>query len=443
MERKTKVGVCAAMVLGFAVAMLGASPTVATQDRKAGKQTWSVDVPCPYYGELVQGVSVNGTLLLDEGCTYTEHGGTYVPHLVLRRVEDGSAVSHKVLQGWTNFVDARKDRLYDSFRSPSYAYGSASDPAFRFLRGPNAVLLIQVPWLAVVDLRSGSIVRSVLPSPDLTDPKSPALHIPISQPVPMVAAVSPDGEAIAVASNLGKRSRAFIFNSDLTKQTKSWALSRYVEDLVWSPDGKRIAVLYDGKFDAKGRYVGQFPWLMPVRFPDIAVFEAATGRELESFFTGGPEAEIAFSPDGSLIYSISEASNVATLQKDALRAFSPTTGKLVRIISPRNLHVHDEFAVSPDGRFIAANASTPLWHPFFTEPHYFGNVSRVAVLNAKTGKVLFRHSRRVADAVPLNPIFTPDGRMLIVQYGPARSAKGSQRYLVHIVAYSLAALHGG
>lgn len=438
MRMTDKLLVPGALILGLGLALIGTSQSTSARGQIMGKEVWSVGVPCEYAMALVQGVSSREGVLSEEGCAAVAlKGDKYLPDLVSRRADDGRVVFHAVIRAWPNFLKAHKGQFFPGFDTTRW-FNASLDPSFQFLRQSDAVLMIDSPWLAVVDLRSGSIIRSLLPSPDLTDPKSPALHDPIADPLPMVVAVSSGRGAVAVASNIGKGPRVSVFNSELTKRIKTWTFSRYIKDIAWSRDGKHLAVLYDGKFDGKGKYVGQFPQWMPVRLPDVTIFDTTTGAKLVSFFTGGPEAEIAFSPNGTLVYTISETSNVTTLQKYAVRAFSSTSGKLVRVISPRGPHVHDEFAISPDGRFIAANASTPLWHPFFTEAVPFGNVTRLVVLDAKTGKILFSHSKRIGAAVPLNPIFTPDGQSLIVQYGPVRSAKGKQRELVQLVAYSMA-----
>lgn len=447
MGRKGKHIVHGALLLALGLLLAAASGNVSAAGRKPGKRVWS-NAPCQYGAGgagLVSGISANKDLLVScetnrspRDCSEVDWTNC-LPELILHRGSDGTEISRNLLHEWGAFLDANKSRLYPSFCSSGSAGDDTLFPAFWPL-GPRTVLAVQVPWLTVVDLQTGSIVRSVLPSPDLTDRQSPGLHVPISNPIPMIVAVSPHATQVAVASNIGKGPRVFIFNSDLTKQVGSWAIPRFVEDLAWSPEGKRLGVLYDGKFDAKGKFVGEFPGLMPVRLPDVDVFKVASKVKLASFFTGGPEAEIKFSPDGSLIYAISEKSNVTTLQRDAIRAFSSASGKLVRVLSPNGPQVHDEFAISPDGRFIAANASTPRWHPFWSEPSAFGNITRVVVLDAETGQVIFQHERRVDLDVPLNPIFILGGRLLLVEYGPRRSMRRKQLYRISIVAYSMAGL---
>lgn len=428
------------LLLGLTLALAWSMVTPAESHRRPGDEAWSFDVPCAYSSTLVQGTSSTGLILLDEGCeAVTLSGEKYVPKLVFRRTEDGRAASSVPFNAWLGFLDHHKGRLYRDLR-PKVTYSSALVPTFKLLRAPDTTLMLQIPWLAVVNLDNGSIGRSLLPSPDQADPNSPGIRVPLDDPVPMIASVSPDRGAVAVASNIGTSPKMFIYKSDLTGEIGSWALPRYTEGIAWSPDGSQLAVLYDGKFDGQGKYVGQFPQWMPVRLSDVEIFDVVNRTKIVSFFTGGPEAEIAFSPDGQSIYAISETSNVTSLQKDALRVFSSRTGKLAGVIAPNGPRLHDDFALSPDGRFIAADASTARWHPFFTEPVAFGNVTRVTVVEARTGKVLFSRQKTTGLALPLNPVFTPDGRLLIVQYGPGRSAKGNQRDVAHVVAYSLAGL---
>jgi WD40-like Beta Propeller Repeat len=440
MQRKSTAAIHGGLLLGLGFVLAGSVLTVAARHQRPGDEVWSVDVPCAYSSKLIQGVSSTRGLLLDEGCQATTLSeGKYIPTLVFRRVEDGRVASSIAFRAWLGFLDTHKGRLYQDLH-PKLTHNAAVMPAFYLDRSPNTALMMQVPWLAVVNLGNGSITRALLPSPDQVNSNSAALHIPLDEPVPMIVSVSPDRGTVAVASNIGSDPKVFVYEPDLTERIGSWSLPRYAEGIAWSPGGKQVAVLYDGKFDGKGKYVGEFPQWMPVRLSDVEIFEVENGTKVVSFFTGGPEAEIAFSPDGQLIYAISETSNVTSLQKNALREFSSRTGSLVRVIAPNGPRLHDDFALSPDGRFVAADASTARWHPFFTEPtpEIFGNVTRVFVLDTKTGKVIFSHIRRTGVAFPLNPIFTPDGRLLIVQYGPDRSAKGNQRDLVHIVAYSLA-----
>jgi hypothetical protein len=419
--------------LGISLAM--ATLVGSAAQAKPWVQAWSLSIPYASPSQrAVEDTGRSGLLLLDRGSDFAVAAGSYgkyVPDLALRTAEGGRIISRRRLLSWLSFKAARQGRLYDD-----------PEPTFRFVCPPGTLLMVQVPWLALVDLRTGSIIRSLLPSPDLSDSHSRAPHV-LSNPLPMAVAVLADGRAVAVASNVGDRPRLFVYNSDLTRCMAVRSLPRYATGLAWSPHGKRVAVLYDGKFNGKRDFVGEFPKLMPVRLPDVAIFDADAGRQIMTFFTGGPESEIAFSPGGSLIYVISQESNVTSLQQDAVRAFDSHTGKLVRTLAPKGPPVHDEFAISPDGQVIAANASTGLWHPFFTEAPAFGDVSRVELFDAKTGRVIFSRSARTSADLGLNPVFSPDGRLLIVQFAPGRSARQRRAGMLHIVAYPLAPLRSG
>lgn len=85
---------------------------------------------------------------------------------------------------------------------------------------------------------------------------------------------------------------------------RNWKLPRYLEDIRWFPEGKKLAVLYSGGFDEKTNFVGAEPGFKLSGILDVKVFDAESGRSLLRFFIGDLEAKISFSPDGSLIYSV-------------------------------------------------------------------------------------------------------------------------------------------
>src|SRR5690348_8850272 len=254
MRRKSQLGFYASLTLGFAITTAPATLGAMGQSRRTGGPAWSVDVPCEYALALVQAASAKDGLLLDEGCIAASKGNKYIPDLVLRKADDGQVASRTVVHDWPGFINERQGQLFPGSNVTRW-FNAGLDPAFQFLRQPGFVVMKDSPWLAVVDLRNGSIIRSILPSPDLTDPKSPALHVPLWHPVPMIVSVAPGRRTVAVASNIGKGPRMFIFSSDLTRQLCSWPMKRYVMGIAWSPDGKRVGVLYDGKFDGSGKYV--------------------------------------------------------------------------------------------------------------------------------------------------------------------------------------------
>ena len=129
-----------------------------------------------------------------------------------------------MVRDWPDFIKARRGQFFPGSDITRW-FNASLDPAFQFLRQSGVALMKDSPWLAVVNLQNGSIVRSVLPSPDLTDPKSPALHVPLGEPIPMVVSVSPETGVVAVASNIGSGPKIFVYKSDLTRLAQRRFLS--------------------------------------------------------------------------------------------------------------------------------------------------------------------------------------------------------------------------
>jgi WD40 repeat protein len=236
-------------------------------------------------------------------------------------------------------------------------------------------------------------------------------------------AVNPAKGLVAAGFNVGIRPRIFLYNADL-KGPKILELSQFVQDVCWSPDGRRLAVLYSGEIDGKGKFVGNDPHFRPLGIPDVEIFDPASGERQLRFFSGDREAKVAFSPDGTRLYTIS-LRDKAFNQKGAVRIFSASSGTLLKTITSSRYYLHNNFAVSPDGRFIAADASTkPPYLPLLLnvlrngERGLYNKTARFVLLDAKTGKVRFEY-HEVAPGPPggmgsMVFAFTPDGHRLLV-----------------------------
>ena len=291
---------------------IGASAAIPGRGRGVGSILWSIPESWGVSAKL-QDIREDGLLLISET-------GGYSPNLSLRSVKDGKLVTKISLAGWHDFFQSHPGKVYADQIGP-----------FRFLRHADLILGVQYPWLVLMDARSGNEIRRALPSEDLTDRSSP-LWNSLEPPILLAVALRAQDDCVAVAFNYGSRPQIFIYNSGLTENRHTWQKERYINDICWSPDGKRIAVLYSGKYDQDRTFVGQQPKKMPVRLPDVEIIDAETGANLAEFFTGGPEAEIAFSPDGSLLYTISTMKSLGYLsgdrEREMIRVFSPKTGDL-------------------------------------------------------------------------------------------------------------------
>jgi WD40 repeat protein len=405
------------LCVGASVGLLGLG------ERGIGGELWSVSESWNASAKL-EDIRRDGLLLISEP-------GANSPNLSLRSVKDGKLVTEISLAGWNDFFRSHPGKVYEGQFGP-----------FRFLRNADLILGVQYPWLVLMDAHSGNEIRRALPSEDLTGrPQFLPMDF-IYRPPMLAVSLRAQDDSVGVAFNYGSRPKIFIYNSGLTENLHTWQRERYIRDICWSPDGKRIAVLYSGKYDQDRTFVGEEPKKMPVRLPDVEIIDAETGAKVVEFFTGGPEAEIAFSSDGSLLYTITEMKSLGYAsgdwEREVIRVFSSKTGELLRTITVKGTGVRSVFAISFDGRYIAANAATPLWHSPLAEGGGPGLNERFVVLDAASGKVVFRCHRKTRIADGTGPLMSSDGRELVVGFGSDRPhQEGSDPPPNEIVAYSL------
>jgi WD40 repeat protein len=397
--------------------------------RGLGGVLWSVPEPWDTSAKL-EDIRRDGALLISEP-------GDYSPSLSLRSVKDGRLIGALSLTAWHEFARSHLGELFYQ----------GMGRAFRFLGHTDRILGVQYPWLVLIDARTGNEIRRALPSQDLLADLAElnARRTWYGKPTFFLAvALRTTDDYVATAYNYGVGPRIFVYDSELA-QMHAWKRDRYVRDVSWSPDGKRIAVLYSGKYDQNRTYVGGDPKKMPVRLPDVEIIDAETGAKVVEFFTGGPEAKLAFSPDGSLLYTISEPKDLGYSpgdeEREVIRVFSPKSGDLLRTLTVKRSGVRSSFTISRDGRYIAADASTALmpWHfPLTEQLGSPGANERFVVLDAATGKVVFDCHRKTTLADGTGPLLSPDGRILVVGFGPdKRQRPGANPFPDEIVAYSL------
>jgi WD40 repeat protein len=125
-------------------------------------------------------------------------------------------------------------------------------------------------------------------------------------------------------------------------------------------------VLYYNYYDAfnrQGKWTGWHPSRDLAGVIDVSIIDAKTGKVVLTFATAGVEAKASFSPNGKQIYVISHSwpfmGSPWGWTSETLRAFSSTTGQLLRTFKVSGTGARNNFAVSPDGRFIAAESSKP------------------------------------------------------------------------------------
>ncbi len=394
---------------------------------------------------LLEDMSADGLLLTNRS--------TGDPLVVTNRSTTEAEIHRPLLHPYLSLWDiARRKEVegipFDLPELPERAAGRFRDHLprpFKFLPGSTRVIGLQEPYLVLIDLQKKAVVRHVLASDDLLDPRSPYLRV--TQYVEFkytMFAINPQDGSIAAASNLGAEPRVFLFGPDLQGPIRSWSLPRYAQDLCWSPDGKRLAVLYSGLFNQKKelvvdlQYLRRRDFLASVRLPDVSIFDPLTGQELLKFSTNDIDAKIRFNLDGSLIYCVSSTESGEPWKKHSIRAFSASTGSLMQTITAPGSGVRNNFALSPDGRFIVADASREVPHPFFTEGSGWQKIGGFVLFDAKTGDLLFENDKKMAGETwdPMRFAFSPDGRLLFVDPNYSGWRGGEQ-----IDVYSLEALY--
>jgi WD40 repeat protein len=308
-------------------------------------------------------------------------------------------------------------------------YGEVRPGPFKFTPDGKSIVGMQMPWLVLIGLEARREVRRVRPCeqelvwmwPPLPDPYPPTPKVGDD----MRMAISPRDGLVATGCVVKGGSELVILDPELGGAVNRWVVSRPVQDLAWSPDGKQLAVLYYDPpypWDPKtGKWVGP-PSPYPVE-PNVSIFDARSGKEPLRFNTGAFDAKIAFSPDGSTIYSICHHLDLEYFfrdwRKETFRAFDSRTGKMKKRIVVSGTGVRDNFAVSPDGQLIVAESTKDIPTPFWREKGLtIGEDYGFVILDSSTGDVLFREKLRRPGGLtePLPLLFSSDGKQVVANF---------------------------
>jgi hypothetical protein len=300
---------------------------------------------------------------------------------------------------------------------------------------------VQSPWLVLIDFKKQAEIARVLPSESYLRKELPGLPVWEADVRAFRIDIDPQSGSVAAAYNVGKDTHLYVYDSDLKRQIAGWQLPRIVQDLCWSPDGKKLAVLFNGWYkEDRKRYYGR-SWATPDE-PDVWIVDPRSGEPLVKFWTGTAQDQIAFNRGGNLIYVTNEAGYFSPPEhQGAIRVFSAVSGALVQTISARPKGVHSSFRLSPDGSLIAADASTYRRYGWDLEIPP-GKISRVVLLDAKTGHLLFEHHEETRGEVqnPLGMAFSPDGGLLYVDF-PGSYKNPNQRIEVYSIGDVRASKH--
>jgi WD40 repeat protein len=283
---------------------------------------------------------------------------------------------------------------------------------FQFLANGDVVGTVGC-YVVRLDLAKGK-ANWILPSPDACEPHPPYFAGRNVTSRAAVLSMDRPREEFAVGVNVGKWPWLFVFGPDGDKPIANWRLDRPVWSLAWSPDGSRLAALYDSRFDAQLKYFWKVGYW---HLPNLVVFDAPSGKQEFSVFTGRAESHVEFSRDGSLLYCIAQQLYWGLLggEGEGIKVFDASDGKEVRSFKGGRHGIGQNFSLSPDGKLIVADAST---QPFTWEGATIDKIGRFVILDSASGRVVFdqpgRRMHGSARALPYEFAFTPDGLTLIV-----------------------------
>ncbi len=153
---------------------------------------------------------------------------------------------------------------------------------------------------------------------------------------------------------------------------------------VWSPDGKKIAILTD-------RHI----------FPDIILIDAATGEEIDTIVKGGRESSyeemhtkdnaLSWSQDGRYLVFVSKAG-----QYDKINIYDFKKEKVIKRLNPK-MDALASPAISPDNKWIAFSGT-------------INGQNDLYIIDFNGKKVIKLTDDLYFDTYP---VFTPDGKYII------------------------------
>lgn len=398
---------------------------------------WQIDIKDPY-GGVLQDVSRRGLMLVESRGPGGK--GSWLPVLDIWPEGRDVPSAQILLSSWPKYEK----------ELPAGLRGSGS---CKFIGAGDQIVCAQGPWLNLIDVSAKTEIRRIAGTKDLAgldwDATLGAIEFLETPDFSTVLAVSPTKGRIAVAYNTLKNPKILLYSHDLRTTLDSWQARNYIEGLFWSRDGRRLGVLYWNPylpFNRKGKFTGWHPGVALSGVHDVSIFNVDSGKELLSFATKYVETKAAFSPDGKAIYVIAHTlMNVgyerkSDWERETLREFSATTGNLIRTFKVSRTGVRNNFAVSPDGRFIAAECNKDThsdWYYMLRLRENLGNDIRAGfvMLDSSSGRVVFRKTIRmggsVADSLPL--FFSHEDGLLIANFGQT-----SKVITGHLIGYSIA-----
>jgi WD40 repeat protein len=285
--------------------------------------------------------------------------------------------------------------------------------------GKNLISLSQYESVVVWDIRTGEQLRS------LDEHTSSVSGLVWSPSGDMLASGSEDGEVIIWESSSGKKLRSF-HDSTGSIRSLAWSpngkqlasgghkitiweaqtgnqiqvLTTSTEEMftvVWSPDGSKLAsISYDGQGNVwdvstgecvlkleKNRFSHGIAWspqgnLLGTSYPNppgggreqVTLWNPQTG---EAVRTQPGVYDLAWSPLGNIIASVSDSRTPNTHDDKTLILWDPKTGNMIRSIALGMFLNHIDW--SPDGKYLVVAQDQE---------------GALIVLNAQTGEKIYR-----------------------------------------------------
>jgi hypothetical protein len=168
---------------------------------------------------------------------------------------------------------------------------------------------------------------------------------------PVDAEWSPDGKRMAVIFSFQIFHQGVVRVYDVATGKAEWERSIDFVEMggeAWSPDGGRLAVtLLTGKPNTAYR---------PRDTTNLLVLDANSGRVLLGIQTGDQAGPVCFAPDNAVLTAPAhfEPYGRDRWHHEKVSVWNAGTGKLVRTIASPGRDVHDELVLSRDGRVLLA-----------------------------------------------------------------------------------------
>lgn len=175
---------------------------------------------------------------------------------------------------------------------------------------------------------------------------------------------SPDGSRLAFLSDRDdKKPQLYLLDLSGGEARRLSELSAGVLEFAWHPDGERIALISRGEAEADrkglGRDVGRTYYkqdgvgFRPETSAQVWTLELATGKLEQVTSLATNVSQLAFAPDGSLIFTAARTPEDEGYYYRNVWRLELSTGSLMALIDQPDPLIASSPSVSPDGQHLA------------------------------------------------------------------------------------------